>query len=72
MENTQGTQKVILKAKSLSLKAKKEVKAITPEARTSFKKHVPAIGYVLYIKDASGQSIGHVFKDNGNLVYLIK
>lgn len=62
-----------LVAKTLTSKiAKLEVIKILPSAARFVKMYVPAIGYVLYVKDAANNTLANVIKENGNLVLVLK
>ena len=52
-----------LSARTLtSKKAIKEIIALFPETKKIKRQHVAGLGYVLYIKDASGKNIAHATK----------
>ena len=64
-----------LAAKTLTIQSqvlRREVKAIIPEAKIFMRRHVPAVGYVLYVKDFAGKTIGYVTKDLSGLTLIVK
>ena len=57
-----------LKAKTFSKKLKAEIVAAFPDAVRFTKRHVPGVGYVHYIKDAAGETLCKVFREDGGMV----
>lgn len=51
-----------LNSKAVSAKLKAEILSVVPSAKSFVKRHVPDVGYVLYIKNADKQNIAHVSK----------
>ena len=49
-------------ARTFSKTLKREIKAAYPEAASCTKRHVPGIGYVLYVKDAAGAKVCNVLR----------
>ena len=62
------TTQTTLTAKSLSNKAKIEIKGILSNAATFSKKHVPGCGYVWFVRDAIGNTIAKCIKEPGRVV----
>ena len=57
-----------LTAKTFSKAAKLEIKTHFPTATAFRKRHVPAIGYVYFIKNIKGETIAKCYKLNGYMV----
>jgi hypothetical protein len=53
----------ILKSMTFSKQCKKEIAALLPTAKRFSKVHVAGIGYVFYIKNAEGITIGKAFRE---------
>lgn len=72
-DNTNRIMDMKLAAKTLTSQiAKQEIIKTLPSAVRFIKKYVPAIGYVLYVKDTANNTIANVIKENGKLVLVVK
>jgi len=67
-----ATLKVILESSTFARAIKHEIKQHLPKAEKFHKSFVPEIGKVLYIKNSSGQTLAHCYKEKHQLVLLIK
>ena len=61
-----------LKAKTFSKKCKNEIKEHIPHIVGWEKLHVPKIGYVFYMKNKLGNTVAHVYKENGKMILNLK
>lgn len=61
-----------LKSKTFSKKCIDEIKSLTQDIVGWKKLHVAEIGYVYYLKNINGDTVAHVFKDNGKMMLDVK
>ena len=57
---------------TINKKVKAKIKELFTNIRLiSYKRHVPGIGYVLYIKDFNGKKLCNVYKEQGQILIHI-
>lgn len=58
--------------KTFNSAVKTQVKDLVIGAAKAVKKHVAGLGYVFYIKNAGGQNLAFVSRENGEMVITVK
>jgi hypothetical protein len=58
--------------RTFNKRVKQLIKSLLPTAHQYQKKHVAGIGYATYLFNAAGETIGHVFRENGGMKINIK
>ena len=61
-----------LKAKTFSKKCRNEIKKHTQDVVGWRKLNVPEVGNVFYLKNKNGNTVAHVYRDNGKMILGVK